>query len=212
MKFRIYFCALLSILTLAGCTRLFDSSGYMTATLDALYKGDYAAYAGFTGISTAEASQYRDQWLMNAADHFITAMGSGKPSDEMYDRITELLKKIYANAKYEFSVNEDNSILLTVYPIDLLISNYETLQAYVADFNKKNDAFAFASLTEQEFNDTYLDGILTILESQLTNLSYQTPVQLTVSISQDEEGLYTIAPEALSDIQENILRWPDTAE
>lgn len=213
MKFRICFYSLLLVLlTLTGCTRLFDSVGYMTAMMDTLYKGDYTAYAAFTGISTAEISEYRSQWLANATDNFITVMGAGNPSDDMRERTAALLKKIYANARYELTVNEDNSIQLTIYPIDLIVSSYETLQTYVADFNKKNDAFAFTALTEQEFNDTYLDGILTILESRLAALSYQNPVQMTVTIYQDDDGLYTIDSKTLANIQKKVLVWPAKAE
>ncbi len=210
MKFKIYWLSLLlGILVMTGCTRFFDSSGYVTAMTDALYKGDYSAYAQFTGISTAEASQYRDQWLSNAADNFITAMGSGNPSDEVRSRITELLKKIFANARYEINDEENGDVQMTIWPVDLIIKNYDALQTYVTDFNRKNDAFAFASMSEEEFYDTYLEGIITILESHLAELSYLEPVQLNISICRDENGLYAIDSKTLTDIQENIIKWPE---
>lgn len=210
MKVKIYCLSLLlGILIMTGCTRFFDSSGYVAAMTDALYKGDYGAYAQFTGISTAEVSQYRDQWLSNTADNFITIMGSGNPSDEMRSRITDLLKKIYANAKYEITNEENGDVQMTIWPIDLITRNCDTLQAYVTDFNTKNDTFAFSSMSEEEFYDTYLEGIITILESHLAELSYQEPVQLNISICRDENGLYTIDSKTLAGIQENILQWPD---
>lgn len=194
---------------MTGCTRLFDSSGYVSALTEALYKGDYSAYAQFTGISTAEVSQYRDQWLSNTADNFITIMGSGNPSDEMRSRITDLLKKIYANAKYEIKNEENGNVQMTIWPIDLIIKNYASLEVYVTDFNEKNDAFSFASMSEEEFYDTYLEGIVTILESHLAELSYAEPVRINITICKDENGLYTIDSETLTDIQENIIKWPD---
>lgn len=206
----IYFpCLFAGILLLMGCARFFDSAGYVTAMMDALYKGDYGSYAEFTDISTAEASQYRSQWLSTATDSFITIMGSGEPSEEMRDRITELLKKIYANARYEVSDDENGNVQITVWPMDLVIDNYDALKDYVNGFNEKNDAFAFASLSEQEFYDTYLDGILSILESHLAELSYKDPVQLNVIIQQGEDGLYTLDSKTLYNIQENILWWPE---
>lgn len=210
MKFKIYFsCLIASILILSGCTRHFDGVGYVTSMMEALYKGDYTAYADFTGITTSEASLYRNQWLTNAADNFITMVGAGTPSDEMYERTTELFKKIYANVKYEvIADDETGTIQMTIAPMNLLVDNYESIQNYVNDFNARNDAYAFASLTDQEFYDTYLDGILTILESQLAGLSYGDTIQLEITISQDENGLYTLSTETLTAIQENVLKWP----
>lgn len=195
---------------LTGCGRSFDSAGYVTAMMDALYKGDYAAYADFTGITTSEVSLYRDSWLENTTDNFMTLVGSGTPSDETRERAMDLFKKIYANAKYEVTVNpDDGSIVMTISPIDLIAQNNEAIMNYVNDFNAKNDAFAFASLTEPEFYDTYLDGILTILESNLAQLSWLEPMQMTITISQDEEGLYTITSDTLAEIQNTILKWPE---
>lgn len=210
MKFRIYFsCILMGILCLTGCSRLFDSKGYVTAMMDALYKGDYGDYAEFTGISTAETSRYREQWLSNATDNFITIMGAGEPSDEIRDRTTELLKKIYANARYEVS-GENDHIQMTICPINLITGSYDALNDYVSSFNAKNDDFAFAALTEQEFYDTYLDGILTILESRLAEIAYEAPVCLDIIIDRDADGLYTIDSATLAEIQAHILLWPES--
>lgn len=202
-------CLLAGMLILAGCTRHFDGAGYVTSMMDALYKGDYTAYADFTGLTTSDASLYRNQWLSGAADRFIAMTGAGTPSEEMHDRTTDLFKKIYANARYEVTADEETgAIQMKVSPMTLLTDNYDSLQAYVDDFNAKNEAYAFASLSDQEFCDTYLDGLLKILESQLSGLSYGEAVQIDIPISQDADGLYTVSPDTLTTIQENILEWP----
>lgn len=56
--------------------------------MDVLYKGDYTAYMDFTGTSRTDVSLYRDQWLSESTDAFLTAFGAGQPSEETTDRIS----------------------------------------------------------------------------------------------------------------------------
>ena len=88
MKFKYYLsCLFLFVILLTGCGRSFDSQGYLTSIMDVLYKGDYTAYMDFTGTSRTDVSLYRDQWLSESTDAFLTAFGAGQPSEETTDRI-----------------------------------------------------------------------------------------------------------------------------
>ena len=92
MKFKYYLsCLFLFVILLTGCGRSFDSQGYLTSIMDVLYKGDYTAYMDFTGTSRTDVSLYRDQWLSESTDAFLTAFGAGQPSEETTDRISGLL-------------------------------------------------------------------------------------------------------------------------
>lgn len=216
MKFKYYLsCLLLFVLLLTGCDRKFDGSGYVTSVMDVLCKGDYTSYMDFTGVSRSDVSLYRDDWLSQQTEAFITAFGSGTPSEETTDRITSLLTQLYANASYDIAdeqASSDNGTLtvqLTIRPLTILKDNYEAIQTYVQSFNEKNAAFSYANLTEEAYYDTYLDGILTILESHLADMNFGKDTTLDITLEKNDDGLYTISEDALTEIQETLLPWPE---
>lgn len=216
MKFKYSLsCFFLLIILLAGCGRSFDGQGYLTSIMDVLYKGDYTAYMDFTGTSRTDVSLSRDQWLSVETDAFLTAFGSDQPSEETTERISSLLTQLYANARYEAAAaaSADDgtmTVQLTIQPLNIITDNYDAIQTYVRSFNEKNASFAYASLTEEAYYDTYLDGILTILESHLADMRFGEDTTLDIPLTKNDDGLYTISEDTLTEIQNTILPWPET--
>lgn len=217
MKFKYYLtCLLVSVFIFTGCGRTFDGSGYVSSVMDALYKGDYTSYMDFTGVSRSDVSLYRDQWLSASTKAFLTAFGSGTPSETTLDRITSLLTQLDANASYDVSSQtKDDSgnltVSLSIRPLNILIDNYDAIQAFVKSFNEKNAAFSYTDLTEEAYYDTYLDGILTILESHLSDMTFGDDIVIDITLTQNDDGLYTLSEDTLTQIQNTILPWPDAS-
>ena len=152
--------------------------------------------------------------MSHFTDAFLTAFGAGQPSEETTDRISGLLTQLYANASYEASTGASSddgtlSVQLTIRPLNILTDNYDTIQTYVHSFNEKNASFAYANLTEEAYYDTYLDGILTILESHLADMTFGKDTTLDITLSKNDGGLYTISEDTLTEIQNTILPWPE---
>ena len=181
-----------------------------------LYKGDYTSYMDFTGVSRSDVSLYRDQWLTSSAEAFMTAFGAGTPSEETTDRIIALLTQLYANASYEVTAETHASdgspktVQLSIRPLNILKDNYDAIQVYVHSFNEKNADFSYADLTEEAYYDTYLDGILTILESHLADMTFGEATTLDIPLEKNSDGLYTISEDTLTAIQNTLLPWPET--
>ena len=76
---------------------------------------------------------------------------------------------------------------------------------------KKNADFSYADLTEEAYYDTYLDGILTILESHLADMTFGEATTLDIPLEKNSDGLYTISEDTLTAIQNTLLPWPETA-
>ena len=217
MKFKYSLpCLLLLVVMLTGCGRNFDSSGYVTSIMDTLYKGNYTSYMDFTGVSRSDVSLYRDQWLTSSAEAFMTAFGAGTPSEETTDRIIALLNQLYANASYEVTAEtlasdgSPQTVQLSIRPLNILKDNYDAIQVYVHSFNEKNADFSYADLTEEAYYDTYLDGILTILESRLADMTFGEATTLDIPLEKNSDGLYTISEDTLTAIQNTLLPWPET--
>lgn len=217
MKFKYYLaCLLAAAMIFTGCGRTFDGSGYVTSVMDALYKGDYTSYMDMTGVSRSDASLYRDQWLLASTEAFLTAFGSGTPSEATSDRITSLLTQLDANASYTVAsqtkaASGELTVSVSIRQLNILIDNYDAIQSFVKSFNEKNAAFSYADLTEEAYYDAYLDGILTILESHLSDMSFGDEVVIDLTLTQNDDGLYTLSEDSLTQIQNTILPWPDVS-
>ena len=103
---------------------------------------------------------------------------------------------------------DSQGYLTSIRPLNILTDNYDTIQTYVHSFNEKNASFAYANLTEEAYYDTYLDGILTILESHLADMTFGKDTTLDITLSKNDGGLYTISEDTLTEIQNTILPWP----
>ena len=167
-------------------------------------------------VSRSDVSLYRDQWLTSSAEAFMAAFGAGTPSEETTDRIIALLNQLYANASYEVTAETPASdgspqtVQLSIRPLNILKDNYNAIQVYVHSFNEKNADFSYADLTEEAYYDTYLDGILTILESHLADMTFGETTTLDIPLEKNSDGLYTISEDTLTAIQNTLLPWPET--
>lgn len=54
-----------------------------------------------------------------------------------------------------------------------------------------------------------IDGILTILESHLADMTFGKDTTLDITLSKNDGGLYTISEYTLTEIQNTILPWPE---
>lgn len=99
---------------------------------------------------------------------------------------------------------------LSIRPLNILKDNYDAIQVYVHSFNEKNADFSYADLTEEAYYDTYLDGILTILESHLADMTFGEATTLDIPLEKNSDGLYTISEDTLTAIQNTLLPWPET--
>lgn len=211
---------LIILMTISGCSRKLNLSDYLISSLDAVYKGNYQEYSAYTGLTTTEISSIRNQWLAIRTDSFTTFLG-GDPSsisDDMKKRISDLLTAIYSNARYDLPETQEHeteseadlteSVTLHVYPITLLKDNYAALTDFMTAFAENNEKYGYADMTSSEYQDAYMEGLITILESHLTDIPYGKEETITVNINRTEEGLYEIDSKSLQMIDDLIIKKP----
>ena len=103
-----------------------------------------------------------------------------------------------------FTGKDDESdiyVYITVRPLLLIENNYAALVDYQKTFNEKNTAYTYADLSSEAYADTYMDGLLTILEQSLFDIPQGPPQTIAVPISQNEDGLFTLDPAVLKRLQ-----------
>ena len=202
---------LLSLTLLTGCRQTPDMRGGAQALLDTVYKGSPSDYSRLTGIPTADLSSEQSAWLDGQADLFIHCFGGLTPSPQMRERIQKFLGMAYAGADYSVQAG-GQTVTVTIRPITLFTDSLPQIQEWTENFNSKNAAFAYYEQTSQEYADAYLDGLLTLLTSRLSDLPYGDPVQLSLPWSRGGDHLFTFDPSALKDITQAILPFPESRQ
>ena len=160
----------------------------------------------FPGQSAADLSRTREKWLQKMADSLIRQAGCSAASDKMKERTVSFLSMVYSKAQYSCSPGSGTDKILVEYsPMTIFQDSAEDLKEYNSSFAAGNKAGKYKKLSSQQYADSCLDGMLTILESRLGSLSYGKAVQEEITVSEDDENRRTLDPAQLEKVMEGML-------
>ena len=207
------------LLLITGCGPVFDGSRYVSSMLDALYKANYTEYAELTGTTTAEISTTRETWIGSQADSFLEAFGAASASETTRSRVIRFLNNAYAGAAFTVRNSDAGNtgsgssaadsgaatVFVSFRPMNLISDNYEDLKHWKDSFNQKNTAYTYADLDSAAYADAYMDGVLTVLEQDLTNIPLGEEVCFRIPLSKNADGLYAADAGALARLGKALL-------
>lgn len=188
-----------------------EASQCVQAELDTTYKGQFQAFVDFyDNVTTEDAKNQYNSNIEGEAYNLLYGLGpemldgsgdSVEPSEMQVHQAKEIYKRIYAKADYTVvsSTKQDDgtfAVKVTIRPIDvlhLLSDNYET--GFDAFFTKF-EAVDTESMSDEEFEDWYLnvfapeyyDTLLGLLEDQVDNIGYLDEKSIVIQIQQSEDG------------------------
>ncbi len=204
-----------TILSILLCACLLTScrvhtDQYITSSLDVICRGDYTEYSKLTGKTTAELTSEQKRFMEIQADRLLYSLGGEGCSSEMRSRYISFVKMIYAGARYEITLSDgsENEASVKVWPAKILTAHSDEIKTYADKFRAANEEFAYASLSSEEYVDQYLDGMLGLLGTYLSDLEYDAPQTITLHVEKNEEGLKQIEPGTMSRILEAMLPVP----
>lgn len=205
--------AALLLLALTACSGGFDASAYVKAGLDNMYLDENAEYAEITDCTAEEAHETHLNGLEAEAAIFYNYMyfDTAYMTEETEARVLDMYSDIYKHAKYEVqAANKSNNgytVVVKIYPIDIFDQSMDELTAMVDVMNEKSAAGAYASLTDEEIEQEYQNGILDIIESHIDTIDYLDPVEQTVQIKKDSDGFWGMSDEDFSNIDTYIIQY-----
>ena len=211
--------AFLLALSFSGCSIIssifgakFDAAGYVQGGLDCLYKGEFDQYLELTNATEEEAQKTYEDGLEAEADVFEQYIAAeGAVTDASRAKIIELYKAIYAKSSYTVKLlSETNGVYVVevvINPIDIFTKCYDDATAFVNEFYEKDDAGEFDGLTEEEYNDRYVQGLLDIYTAYVPEIGYTEAKTLTVQVKQDDSGLYTLSDDDMQNIDTWIIEY-----
>lgn len=193
---------LASGLAFCGCKSAepFDASGYVESVLDANYRGEYANYAGFRGISEEEARRELEEGRDAQTEEELEAFGeiSGEEK-EVCSGLLEELDKLMRYEVGEARENKDGSytVSVTIEPADV----YRTLKQYSEEVTREMLEQGAAPSAPEGFVQVWNESLRRALEG----IRYGEPTIIEIVVSRNREGAYGISDADMQKIAETMM-------
>lgn len=222
MKLRGKLTALLAaaalLLSLAGCQKeppppAFDARVYVEGRLAEAYLGEVSQeYLDMVGYNETQVENIYNNSLYLEAQIFAYRYNIEYPQD-FYEEIQELYKSVYAHAKFlVVSTNreEDGSISVEVetQPIDLATRMEEKQEETLKPFFEKYPTGSQNTMDEEAYKAYDADwarAVIDLLKEVLPELGNLGPQRVTVKLTRNEEGYYTLSNEEFQKLNVAIM-------
>ena len=191
-----------------------DAKAYIQGILDMTYLGQYNEdYIELVDGTEAECEENYLGGLETEAEYFAYYFDSVL-TDDLKDEVIELYKEIYAHSKYtitDATKASDGGFTVTVQvePIDIMTQVIENdIDAYVDAFNARYDAGEFDEMTDEEYEEEWLSGIIELVRGRLDQTGYLETKSIVVQVQIDEEGVYGLNEDDFGNLDMLIIDYP----
>lgn len=215
MAKRVCVCAAVLSLLIALCSCSASRShigAYVQGSLDSMYLNKNSEeYLDMVGSTVAECEKEYEQYIRNEVEYFEDFMDISDISDETYQRMADIFKKLYSKCKYEVGEVTKSSdrylVSVTVYPIDVISkAEEENIPAFEKEFGDKMANGELDELTDLEREELWADGIISAVESEMDNLGYLEPVTISLQVIEEEDG-YILSSDDLVRMDELVIQY-----
>lgn len=190
-----------SLIFLAGCEERTDYEGFSKACIDSLYLGEVSPSAPIGGEMKAAIDSTYTRTLNDMTMVFLKYIGLPVPCDSSVQLVQDLLKNMIAKATFDLSdADENGNITVRVHPVTVLVDLAQDLDDYYYDFYLRNNSLEFSELSDEQFEKTYLDQVITMFETQLIGADTPTTVTVNISVTGSQPENMTIDADALKQL------------
>ncbi len=173
----------LMLVVLSACGSNFDASGYITAFMDMLTKGEVTQYAQLTKQSEEDAGKDYQEII----DSMKEAFDQEGVSDETKQRVVDIYVEVLKKAKYTVheaeKTEEGYDVTVDIEPITGL---YEGLMDEIT--GEMDAAMESGELTLDNMYDWIYAKMADKMEGRLESLNYGAAESVTIHIVKGEDG------------------------
>lgn len=206
------------LLSLTGCRKetpppAFDAEIYVEGRLAEAYLGEVSQeYMDMVGYNEAQVEAIYQNSLYLEAQVFAYRYAIEYPQD-FYEELQELYKSVYAHAKFlVVSTNreEDGSISVEVetQPIDMVQKMEEKQEEALKPFFEKYPPGSQNTMDEEAYkayDAEWARAVIDLLKEVLPDLGNLGPQRVTVKLTKNEEGYYTLSNEEFRKLDAVII-------
>ena len=208
------------LLSLAGCQEkilvpAFDAEVYVKGRLAEAYLGEASQeYMDLVGYNETQVEAIYQNSLYLEAQVFAYLYSIEYPQD-FYEELQELYKSVYTHAKFlVVSTNreEDGSISVEVetQPIDLAKKMEEKREEALKPFFEKYPPESQNTMDEEAYkayDAEWARAVIDLLKETLPELGNLGPQRVTVKLTKNEEGYYTLSNEEFQKLDAAIIAY-----
>ena len=190
----------------------YSAKDLVQGNMDVIYldKAD-PTYCDAVNITPEEAHQQYLDGLATESTYFAQKydINFDLAGEESYDKVIDLLDKIYANSRYEvgeMTTNGDIDVVtVTIYPINIYGDFESDSEAILEAWRNDYASGKFAS--DEEAEAAWVDAIVTGLSKYVDNPSYLDPQTIQVQVTRDDDGYRSISQNDWSRIDVLMLAY-----
>lgn len=193
-------CIILCIIlmfSLSGCGDKLPKKyqNYVKSLIAINYLGATKDYINATGANEADANALYDSNINLLTNNLLTFYNIQLSEEsEARQGFEDLARNIYSHVNYKVSPAYKNGsaylVDITIYPINLFEQTAPAVIDYISVFNIDVSQKKYADYTIEEYEKTFTDGLLTILNDGCNTMTYKEPVTITVEIIKDGDTFY----------------------
>lgn len=175
---------------------------YVKSLLDVNYLGEYEMYEQISGSNNGE--DIYNECIADVADTLAAsfAIEEDMLSADMLARLDSVSKELCGKASYSVDEAVYSDDIYTVNVKAKSLNYFETAKAafdiYIDDFNNRAANGEFLDMTEGEYETTYAEGVIELLETSLDECSYGEESSYIVTIQVNENGESYVSDDDLS--------------
>lgn len=189
--------------TLIACSNKeedFDASGYVKASLDAAYHGEYAEYAKFLGISEKDAKKNMEQEFEESIKLEFTA--DDGISEEGLAQYIELMRRVDNLAKYEVKEAKkaddgDYIVKVQVEPSDV----FQTLEQSSTDVSNEKIEQGLEPTDPDVFSSVLAESV----QKSIDKNTYGKASTVEVKVTKDESNFYGLEDLEIDKLREELF-------
>lgn len=180
---------------------------YVQSLMDCMYLCDPTGYSEITGYDEDDCYDIYWDGLYAEANVFLDYLGVDEVSEDLMDEIAYMLSYAYDYSDYYVTEGSDGDVDVTIYPMNIYIDSYKDVQAFVSEFNERNENYEFSDYTDDEYMDAYVMPIIDIFYDYIYDMSYAAPVTVTVHVDIDSDGNMSISEDDFNRIDYYIINY-----
>ena len=196
-QLKMIFCLMLSVLMLAGCINKpsVDPEAAVDIFLKAALKGEFEEYADLVGEEEKDVHNVYDANIkITQKELKSTKLLGMEPTVDFKDEIKELLAK----AKYEIGESTENDEHNYVVNVSVFPSNVKSLY-----YNKIYEKLMAGDTR------TIDEIAVEALKAAIAEQQYSEKIEMKIRVERDEEKMYVLNPEDMSQMITNLLPYPE---
>ena len=185
-------CTVIMVISMAGCQKEFDATGYVKGYLDTTMKGEYDEYAKLCQVETSEAEKLYNEGIDAIVTGWTTGLTVGDEMKEKYRQLAiDILKSTKYNVKEATKDGDSYKVQVAAEPMVLKMSTADATKLgedaakeYMEEHEDINNDEFYAFLAEKMYD------FLVEMKENATFEAEET-VEVTVSLGSDKK--YTIS-------------------